>query len=174
MLIEIFHRYLMIIVACVALLIGVQAPNLVDQYQKRVDAHLQEVMVNLKPFQDIANQYFGGNMDKLLEMHRSSSEKPFQDEGAAIEKMIQRKARFESELAALNTTLPARIAHVLFNGDPELRDETLAQYSYTVPLNQDALITGGLLALVVLLLVEAVLGLIRKGVGAVSGKKASA
>jgi hypothetical protein len=157
----ILYRYLLIILACISLLLGLQIPNFVDQYQKRVDAHLREVSVNLLPFQDIANKYFGGDMNKLIELHRASVEKPFQEEGAAIEKMIARKLRFEADLAALNTSLPLKALHVLLHGDKEIRDEALAQYSYAVPLNQDALVFGACVALVILLLAELLFALLR-------------
>jgi hypothetical protein len=161
----ILHRYLLIFIACIALLIGLQAPSLVDQYQKRIDAHLREVTLNLQPFQETANRHFGGDMAKLLELHRASREKPFQEEGAAIEKMQQRKARFEAEQAALKAALPWRIAHVLFDGDKEIVDQTLAQYTWTVPLTQDALATGGVFALAVLLLLECLLAVGRRSRG---------
>ncbi|HLP97820.1 MAG TPA: DUF2937 family protein [Sideroxyarcus sp.] len=157
----ILYRYLLIVVACVALLLGLQVPNFVDQYQKRVDAHLREVSVNLQPFQDIADKYFGGDMGKLLELHRNSAEKPFQEEGKAIEQMMQRKLRFTAELAALNTSLPLKAWHVAFHGDREMLDEAFAQYSYAVPLNQDALAFGGGAALFILLLVELLSALAR-------------
>jgi hypothetical protein len=157
----ILYRYLMIIVACIALLVGLQVPNFVDQYQKRVDAHLREVTVNLQPFQDIANKYFGGDLNKLIELHRNSGEKPFQEEGAAIEKMVQRKLRFEADLAALQTSLPLKAWHVAFHGDREMIDEALGQYTYNVPLTQDALIFGAGAALIILLLVESLLALAR-------------
>ncbi|MFZ2163649.1 MAG: DUF2937 family protein [Sideroxyarcus sp.] len=157
----ILYRYLMIIVACISLLLGLQIPNFVDQYQKRVDAHLREVSVNLQPFQDIAIKYFDGDMNKLIELHRASSEKPFQEEGLAIEKMLARKLRFEADLAALNTSLPLKALHVLLHGDKEIRDEALAQYSYAVPLNQDALVFGACVAITILLLAELLFALLR-------------
>jgi hypothetical protein len=158
---DILYRYLMILVACIALLLGLQIPNFVDQYQKRVDAHLREVTVNLQPFQEIANKYFGGDLGKLIALHRNSGEKPFQEEGAAIEKMVQRKLHFEADLAALQVSLPLKAWHVLIHGDREMIDEALGQYSYNVPLNQDALIFGAGAALVILLLVESLLALVR-------------
>lgn len=158
---DFLYRYLMIFVACIALLAGLQVPNFVDQYQKRVDAHLREVSVNLQPFQEIANKYFNGDMAKLIALHRNSAEKPFQEEGAAIEKMVQRKQRFEADLAALKTSLPQKAWHVLMHGDPEIQDEALGQYSYAVPLNQDAIFFGAGVALTILLAVELLLALAR-------------
>lgn len=155
------YRYLMIIVACISLLVGLQVPSFVDQYQKRVDAHLREVTVNLQPFQDIAARYFGGDLDKLIALHRNSDARPFKDEGVAIEQMVQRKLRFEADLAALQTSLTMRALHVLLRGDREITDEVLGQYSYTVPLNQDALLFGAGAAIVILLMVELLLALLR-------------
>ncbi len=155
------YRYLMIIVACVALLLGLQVPNFVDQYQKRVDAHLREVTVNLQPFQAIADKYFAGDMQKLIALHRSSGEKPFQEEGAAIEQMVQRKLRFEADMAALQASLPVKALRVMFAGDQEIIDETLGQFSYNVPMNQDALLFGAAFSFFVLLLLEGLLALAR-------------
>jgi len=122
---------------------------------------LREVTIDLQPFQEIADKYFGGDMGKLIELHKTSAEKPFQDEGAAIEQMVARKLRFETDMAALNTSLPLRVIHVLFHGDREILNEATAQYSYAVPLNQDALIFGAGAALAILLLVELLLALLR-------------
>jgi hypothetical protein len=157
----ILYRYLIVVVACISLLFGLQIPNFVDQYEKRVDAHLREVTINLQPFQDIANKFFNGDLEKLIELHRNSGLKPFLEEGAAIEKMVQRKLRFETDLAALKTSLPMKAWHVLIRGDAEIVDEALGQYSYAVPLNQDALVFGGVVALFILLMVELLLALIR-------------
>ncbi|OIR04214.1 hypothetical protein GALL_136960 [mine drainage metagenome] len=157
----VLYRYLMIILACIALLIGLQVPNFVDQYQKRVDAHLREVSINLQPYQEIANKYFNGDLNKLIELHRNSELKPFQEEGLAIAKMVARKLRFEADLAALQSSLPLKALHVLLHGDREILDEAMGQYSYAVPLNQDALVFGACAALSVLLGVELLLALAR-------------
>lgn len=158
---SVIYRYLLIVVACISLLIGLQVPSFVDQYQKRVDAHLREVNINLQPFIEIASKYFDGDMEKLLALHRNSEALPFKEEGLAIEQMLQRKAHFESELSALRTDLPNRALHVLLNSDAQLREESLAQYSYTVPLDIPALSFGAGAAIAVLLIVELLLALLR-------------
>lgn len=154
---EIFRRYFTVVVACIGLLLGLQLPNLVDQYEKRVDAHLREVLANFKPIQEVANKYTNGSIEQLIEMHRKSDNKAFQDEGTAIENIYHRKLRFEAEADALKTGLAGKILHVLFRHDSEILDETLAQYSYTVPLNQDALIVGAVVAALMVLALELLL-----------------
>lgn len=160
-LMSILYRYLMVIVACISLLIGVQIPSFVDQYQKRVDAHLREVTVNLQPFQEIANKYFGGDLGKLIALNLNSNAKPLQEEGIAIERMAKRKLRFEADMAALQTSLPMKALHILLNGDREMIDETRGQYSYSVPFNQDALLFGAGVAIAILMIVELLFALTR-------------
>lgn len=155
----ILYRYLMIVVACISLLIGLQIPSFIDQYEKRIDAHLREVTANLQPFQDLADKYFEGDITRLVAMHRNSETPAFREEGAIIEELLFRKHRFEADLAAMNTNLPQKAINVLLHGDRELIDETIAQYSYTVPINQDALVFGAFVAFIMLLFVELLLAL---------------
>jgi len=158
---SILYRYLIVIVACISLLLGLQIPNFVDQYQKRVDAHLREVTVNLQPFQEISDKYFGGDLTQLIELNVKSEAKPLQEEGLAIKQMALRKLHFEAELAALQTSLPMKALHVLFHGDQVILDETLEQYSYAVPLNQDAVLFGSIVAIATLIFAEVLFALIR-------------
>lgn len=158
---DILYRYLLVVIACAAMLAGIQIPNLVDQYEKRIDAHLREVKANLKPYQDIAGKYFGGSLDQLIQLHRKSEVKAFQDEGGAIEQMVRRKLRFEADLADMQASLPVKVFRIVFSGDRELIDETLRQYTYAVPLTQDALFAGAAAAAIALALTELLLALAR-------------
>jgi type II secretory pathway pseudopilin PulG len=158
---EILHRYLLIVLACMAMLAGIQVPNLVDQYQKRVDAHLREARLNFKPYQDLADKYFGGNIQQLLELHRKNEAKPIQEEGDVISNMIQRKAHLEQLNADLQASLPVKIYNILVRGDRDLIQETLDQYTYSVPLNQDALVAGAAAAAILLAATELLLALAR-------------
>lgn len=155
-------RYLLIAVACVFLLLGMQLPSLTDQYAKRVDASLREVTLNFQPFLIIANQHTGGNVETLIQLHRDSKVAPFQAEGEAIERLYQRKLRLGGEHKALQTHLPARLWHLLVRADSDLREQTLIQYTATAPLTQEALVSGGVVALAMLLLLEAAMALGRR------------
>ena len=158
---SILYRYLIVVIACIALLIGIQIPSFVDQYEKRLDAHLREVTVNLQPFQEIANKYLGGDLAKLVELNRKSDAKPLQEEGAAIEAMMLRKLRFEADMAAMQISLPMKALHILLQGDQEILDEARKQYSYTVPINPDALMFGGGIAILILIAAELLFALAR-------------
>lgn len=102
-------RLFLLLSASGALLLGIQLPGFVDQYEKRVDAHFLEVSSNLKPFQDIADRFHGGSMKALIEKHEQSTDPTFHAEGAAIRKMHDRLLRFQNEKFQLQASLPNQL-----------------------------------------------------------------
>jgi hypothetical protein len=52
--------YSRLIIFAIGLLFGIQILSFVDQYQKRVDAHFQEVSANIAGLQLTANDLFSG------------------------------------------------------------------------------------------------------------------
>jgi len=48
------------------ILIGIQVPSFVDQYAKRIDAHYQEVSINISGFQKTADSLFDGDLEALI------------------------------------------------------------------------------------------------------------
>ncbi|HZR35386.1 MAG TPA: DUF2937 family protein [Nevskia sp.] len=154
------YRYLLILIACVALLMGIQIPSFVDQYEKRLDAHLQEVQADLKGYQDIANRDFGGSMEALIRRHKESTDMVFRDEAGPIETIYLRFLHFKEQREGLKTQLPGKVTYLLRYGDHDLLRETYASYSYTVPLDSEAIYAGFALVAIALLLAEFVLGLL--------------
>ena len=149
------YRYSMILIACAALLLGIQIPNFVDQYQKRLDAHLSEVKNNLRGYQDIADRLYGGSIAALIAKHQQSDDQAFKEEAQPIANIVQRYERFSQELAALATGLAGKIAHIVTQGDRELIAETYNNYSFAVPLNEDAVISGFIFMGMVVFVIEA-------------------
>ncbi|CAK0776216.1 DUF2937 family protein [Gammaproteobacteria bacterium] len=158
---HVLHRYLMVIVAGISLLFGIQVPNFVDQYQKRVDAHLSEVSRNLLHYQGIADKHYQGNLKDLIRFHRDNADPAIQEEGVAIASMHRRMTGFESDGKALQTTLPWKVAHLLMSGDRELLQETMDRYSYSIPLTQEAIIAGVVVTMTLVLTLELVLALLK-------------
>ena len=148
------YRLLLILAACAALLLGVQAPNFVDQYEKRLDAHLLEVQSNLKAYQDIADQFFGGSIAALIDKHERSADEVFMAEAKPIRIIFDRWQRFTNEQRSLDTGLTGKLFHIAYEGDRELVRETLAAYTFTVPLNGSALACGLTVMIMVVLIIE--------------------
>jgi len=149
-----FYRYMLILIACAALLVGIQIPNFVDQYEKRLDAHLSEVKNNLQGYQDIADRLYGGSIAALIAKHRLSDDDAFKQEAQPIANIFQRYEHFSKELAALATGLPGKIAYIVTKGDSELIDETFRNYSFTIPLNTAAVSAGFTFMVITVFIVE--------------------
>jgi DNA-directed RNA polymerase specialized sigma54-like protein len=62
----------------------------------------------------------------------------------------------------MQTHLVGRLWHLVWRADSDLREQTLLQYSATVPLTQEAVIAGGVVALLTLLLLEGAMALGRR------------
>jgi hypothetical protein len=153
------YRYLLIFLACLGLLGGIQVPSFVDQYEKRLDAHLLEVQADLKGYQEIADRDFGGSMESLIRRHRESTDMVFRDEAEPIEKMYLRLLHYRDQRQGLGTQLPGKVWYLLRYGDHDLLQETWARYSYTIPLDSIAIYSGFAAAALVVILLELLAGL---------------
>ena len=66
--------YLRLILFCSGLLIGIQVPAVVDQYEKRIDAHLTEALQVLAGFKQTADRYFNGSVEELVKHYENSDD----------------------------------------------------------------------------------------------------
>jgi hypothetical protein len=136
----------------------VQAPNLVSQYEHRVAAHLSEVTQNFAGFQNIADQYFAGNVEALLLHHEQSNDRVFHDEGAVIRKLWDRLQHLQHVQMQLTGGLASKMSHLAFTADADIRRETLDGYQATVPLTADAILCGLLAGFLLGAIIEALFG----------------
>lgn len=136
------------------LLVGIQLPAFVEQYAQRVDAHFLEVRANISGFQTTADLLFAGDLDALVAYYRNSGDSVFSRDADSVELIVSRFRRLQAEQQAMSGDSLARTVHVVFASDPEFIDETIRQYSYTVPLNGLAILWGAVLALGFTLLLD--------------------
>ena len=106
----------------IILVIGVVAagciPSFIAQYRQRVGGQLNQVLLDLAPFQAIANQSHHGSLQELIQYHLASSDKTFRSEGTAIQTMADSAERLRQALQSLNTDLYHQVAYLLTNADP--------------------------------------------------------
>jgi hypothetical protein len=171
----VLRAYLRLVLFALGLLAGVQVPGFVDQYAKRVSAHYLESTKSIAGFQRTANQYFGGSIDALIAHHEASSDSVFKDEARDVAALYLRLKKLTIEFDAMNQPLLSRFMHVAFRPDREILGETITAYSYTVPLNEEAIICGLVAGLLLALFVESVLiGLVRLGRWMTAGPRSAA
>jgi hypothetical protein len=165
----VLRAYLRLVVFGLGLLLGIQAPAFIDQYANRVSAHYSEAAQNFAGFQRTADLNFGGSVEALIAHHAASEDPAFRDEAQSVAAVFSRVQRFALEVDAMRRSLLSRILHVAFRPDKEILHETLAAYSYTVPLTEEAILCGlggaVLLALPAELLLLGVLRIGRSAIG---------
>lgn len=148
------------------LLLGVQVPNFIIQYQQNISAHYQEAVSQLQQYQFIADRFYAGNMQELLLGHRTNAVAAIRAEAQVISGLIQRNEYLQQEVSALqDRSLVQQLLHLAEHLDVKLANEVLLNYSISVPLNSEAIVVGLVLAflasIVVYLLFAAVLFLFR-------------
>ena len=168
---KLLQSYSRLFIFAAGLLLGIQVPSFVDQYQKRVDAHFLEVSANISGFQNTANLLFDGDIDALIAYYESSSDAVFQSDANSIRLIVNRFNRISAEQAAMQNNIVAVAAHVMFAADQEFFDEAVEQYSYTVPLNSIAIQWGLALAIFITLTIDLVLFACVKCLGMVGRRR---
>lgn len=155
--------YFRILVFACGLLVGIQVPGFMDQYQKRVEAHFQEVRTNLSGFQRTADRYFGGSLAALISHYRNSVDPVFADDAESVGALHRRYRMLLAQQQAMSGPWYRAGFHLLFYHNDELLAETFAQYSYTVPLNPPAAAWGLAMAFVLSFLLENLLVFLYRG-----------
>lgn len=150
----IFRHYLTLALFAAGLLFGVQAPNFVDQYEKRIDAHLIEAREQLAGFIDIADRIYDGDIQKLIARHADSGEETFRAEQQVLTDNFERLQRFEAAQNALNAHLAGKMIHILFSPERGTLKETIQNYTAAFPLTTAAILSGLVGALFVCLVFE--------------------
>lgn len=150
------YRYLFVIWACAAMVIGMQAPNFLSQFTQRLQAQFDEVSINLQGYQAIADEYFAGDLTALVEHYRANPDRIVVDSAAPLAQMVARQQRFAVQLQGLQTHYVGQLWFLLTQADQEIRAATWEHYTSAIPLSQRALVTGLLSALISLILIDLV------------------
>jgi hypothetical protein len=135
MILSLLKTYSRLLIFAGGLLLGIQVPNFVDQYERRIDAHYLEVNANISGFQSTADLLFSGDMEALIAYYADSNDLVFESDAQSIRSIVDRYDRISNEREALSGNIFAASMHVILNADNEFMDETFEQYGYTISLN---------------------------------------
>lgn len=128
---------------------GIQLPNFIQQYQQSLTAHYQESNRQLQKYQEIADQFYAGNIERLLSAHKQNTMAAIRAEADIISELIVRSNYLQQQLNALQQKpLLDSLIHLTQYIDPEITDEVLQNYTLSFPLNSQAILIGLTLALI--------------------------
>ncbi|WP_031433670.1 DUF2937 family protein [Methylomarinum vadi] len=148
------------------LVMGMQIPALVLQYQQILAAHYREAQQQLQQYQTLADRYYGGDLEQLLDVHRSNNVAAIRAEADILERLLQRNIYLKSQLNALtNKHLYQQLLHLMKHPDLAIAEEVYRGYNPSVPLTSDALIAGLTLAMIMNVALHIVLFVISRIMG---------
>jgi len=117
----------------IVLVIGIIAagcvPSFIAQYKQRVGGQLNQVLQDLAPFQEIANQFHHGSLQELIRHHLASPDPTFYSEGAAVQAMVDSAEQLRIAFQALNTDLIHQLGYLLTGFDPDIARATWEIFS---------------------------------------------
>jgi hypothetical protein len=115
-------------------------PSFIAQYRQRVGGRLDQVLQDIAPFQEIANQFHHGSLQELIQHHLASSDSTFHKEGAAILAMVNSAEQLKRALDALNTDLFHQLIYLLTKIDPVIAHATWDIFSPSFNLTAESVV----------------------------------
>lgn len=154
MLSKLAQRYSLKLVFALALLLGLQLPNFLQQYETRLDAHYIEARDQLNQYQILADLYFSGDLQALIRKHKNSDVLLFSAETQVIEKLVNRFNQLQVQQQALQGSLISRLYFLLGEINSPLFRETKKNYNAEIVLTQNSIVVGLVSALLCTLFLE--------------------
>lgn len=152
--------YARLILFSVSLLIGVQIPAFMQQYELVSKARYAEASLNLEGFKQTADSYFGGNLQRLVEHYQNSSDAVMQADSQSVSALVTRVTELKKEQSVFKQSQPMIAWHILTSAHADVLQQTRQEYTYLVPLNSQAIAWGIFIAVSLCLLFEGLWGMV--------------
>jgi len=143
-----------------AVVAGGLVPGFIAQYRQRLGGRLDQARLDLVPWQRLADQYYQGDIERLIRYHLDSSDPKFQAEGGIIRTLVTTVQQLQSAVDALHGSLFHQAVYLTVHGDPAVAAATLRDWVPTFSLSGEGIVFALTFALVVWLLFHALWRLI--------------
>ena len=143
-------------------ILGVQLPEFMQQYQQRLAGHLAEAQSQLNQFEIIAQQHFDGSIITMVTRYKDNSEAAIVSTGELIERLSLRVEYLSTHLAQITQSDYLHNVYLfIWHLDNEIARGTAEHFSMAIPLELNAIATGGTLAITALILKTITVNLIK-------------
>jgi hypothetical protein len=138
-----------------AVLAGGLVPGFIAQYRQRLGGRLDQARLDLAPWQRIADQFYHGDLVRLIQYHLDSRDPTFHAEGAVIRSLVGSVGQLQAAADALRGNLYHQIVYLGLHADPGLTRATLHDWVPTFALSTEGMLFAVAFALAVWLLFHA-------------------
>lgn len=127
----------------IGVLVFLQVPHFVDQYTQRLGGYYTSERAHLDKYQAIANKNYNGDLNKLIQDFKSSTNAAIVQTGLEIEKTRYRIVEIKKGLDVLEGSefLP-KIFYLARNIDYVITSGTMSVFRPGVPFTIEAVICG--------------------------------
>lgn len=139
---------------------GGLVPGFIAQYRQRLGGHLDQARIDLQPWQSLADKFYAGDIDKLIQYHLSSTDPKFHAEGAIIRSLVTNVQQLQSAVDGLHGNIYQQLAYLTLHADPTLVRATSHDWVPTFALSAEGLLFALLVGVGVWLLFQALWGLL--------------
>ncbi|MEJ0099753.1 MAG: DUF2937 family protein [Pseudomonadota bacterium] len=124
-------------------LVGGCVPGYITQYQQRVGGRLDQVKIDLAPFEEIARRFHGGDLHALVAHHLASPDQSFHAEGQAVQGMIDSLARLQAMMEGLTGSVWHQMGYLARHFDGQIGTATWQNYLPSFNLDPASLMVAG-------------------------------
>ena len=114
-------------------------PGFLSQYRQRLGGRLDQAKLDLEPWQNLADKFYQGDIDKLIQYHLASTDRTFHAEGAVIRSLVDSVHQLQGAVDALHGSLASQAAYLALHADPGLTRATFADWVPTFALSGEGL-----------------------------------
>jgi len=143
-----------VVLICAAVAGGL-IPGFIAQYRQRLGGRLDQAKLDLAPWQKIADQFYHGDIDQLIQYHLSSTDATFHSEGGVIRALVTSVHQLQSAVDALQGSLASQAAYLALHADLGLARATLGDWVPTFALSAEGLVFALVFAVLVWLVFHA-------------------
>jgi len=154
-------RYCLQIFFALSVLLGLQLPHFLQQYELRLQGHFVEANIQLSQYQSLADVHFDGDLTALINQHKISNFALFQDEASIIEDIYLRVQYLQKKMDNINEPIWYRLAMLTKEIGKPIFNETWTSYKANIVLNQESILVGLVVAVLFMLLLELFLCLVK-------------
>lgn len=138
-----------------AVVAGGLVPGFIAQYRQRLGGRLDQARIDLAPWQQLANQFHQGDIQKLIQYHLSSTDPKFQAEGAVIRALVDSVQQLQAAVDALHRDLFHQLAYLGLHADRALARATFGDWVPTFALSTEGVVFALLFAVAIWLVFHA-------------------
>jgi hypothetical protein len=118
---------------------GGLVPGFIAQYRQRLGGRFDQVRLDLDPWQRIADQFYRGSLEQLVQFHLASSDATVHSEGAVLQALLAAERRLQAAVDAMQGGLWEQLGYLALHPDPELARAALSDWVPSFALSAEGL-----------------------------------